>query len=282
MNLRMCLQDQYYDLDSMGLDDETFVAEPDRVLALQGLIEGDAMLMTEGYQTWLMRSNPAATFDLLGSVFGVSTEALYSAPLILQNELMFPYTVGRDFAYTLFVAGDPWELVNEAYAKPPQSTEHIIHPERYVGGDSPIPVSVADLLPVLPDGWRLVWDRTLGEFYLREHLRTLIPQETADAAAAGWGGDQYRIYFNDETAETVMVWRTVWDSPEDAEEFAAAYRGYGALRFADPGVPTADDTVCWYAEETLCLVTGPHETVVILVPERELITDVQGVLAPVR
>ncbi len=276
------LQDQYYDLIELGLDDETLAVDPDGVLALQALVEGDAMLMTEGFQNWLMSSNPGAVFSLLGEALLIQTDALFAAPAIVQNELMFPYTVGRDFVYTLFVAGEGWTLVDEAYADPPSSTEQIIHPERYVGGDAPIPVTVESLAPALSDDYRLVWDRTLGEFYLREHLRAVIPRETADTAAAGWGGDRYHIYFSDATEETVMVWRTVWDSPADAAEFAAAYRGYGALRFDDPGVPTDDHTVCWYRAETLCLRAGEHESVVILVPDRALIADVLPLVAPAR
>ena len=72
-------------------------------------------------------------------------------------------------------------------------------------------VSVEDLNAVLGDDYRLVWDRTLGEFYLREMLGVTVPAETYDAAAAGWGGDRYRIYFNDATDETVLVYRAVWD-----------------------------------------------------------------------
>ena len=276
------LQDQHFDLTGLGLDEEHQISEPDAVLALQGLVEGDAMLMTEGYQRWLMQSNPAAAFDLLREGLFIRTVAFAAAPPIVQYELAFPYTFGRNFAYTLFVAGDGWSLVNDAYSHPPQSTEHILHPERYVAGDDPIPVSVVPLDDVLGDDWRPVWDRTLGEFYLREHLRAVIPGETADVAAEGWGGDRYRVYFNDDTEETVLVWRTVWDSQADADEFAAAYRGYGALRFDTPGVPTDADTVCWYGEETLCLRAGEHESLVILVPDRAMIADILPLVAPVR
>ncbi len=276
------LQDQHYDLIALGLDDKTIYAQPDYVLAVGALVEGDAMLMTEGFQNWLMRTNPMAMLGVLGEALLIRTEALTAAPPITQRELLFPYTEGRNFAYTLFVAGEGWRLVNDAYAAPPRSTEQVLHPERYLAGDEPIPVSVAPLDEALGEGWRLVWDRTLGEFYLREHLRTEVPRETADSAAAGWGGDRYRIYFNDGTEATVMVWRTAWDTPEDAAEFAAAYRGYGALRFDDPGVPTDPTTVCWYAAVTLCLRAGAHETVVILVPDRAMIADVLPLVAPAR
>jgi hypothetical protein len=275
------LQDQYFDLDAVDTDTLVIVA-PDEALAYSALIEGDAMLMTEGYETWLMRSDPTAAFGVLGEGLLISSDQLSAAPPILQYELLFPYTYGRNFAYTLFTVGEGWRMVNEAYREPPQSTEQILHPERYVGGDQPVEVRVEGLAQVLGAGYRLVWNRSLGEFYLREMLRVTVPTETADAAAAGWGGDRYRIYFNDDTQQTVMIYRVGWDSPQDAEEFGAAFKGYGALRFADPGVVTDANMTCWYADVTLCLREGTIESVLIQVPDRAMIADVLPVLAPAR
>ena len=173
-------------------------------------------------------------------------------------------------------------MVNAAYRDLPQSTEQILHPERYVGGDQPVEVRVEGLAHVLGAGYRLVWQRTLGEFYLREMLRVTVPTETAEAAAAGWGGDRYRIYFKDSTGETVLLYRVVWDSTQDADEFAAAFKGYAALRFDDPGVETDPSMTCWYADVTLCLRQGTIESVLIQVPDRAMIADVLPVLAPAR
>ncbi|MBN1963380.1 MAG: hypothetical protein JW910_01960, partial [Anaerolineae bacterium] len=242
----------------------------------------DAMLMTEGYQMWLMDSDPLAVFSLLGEALFVETDALYAAPDIIQTELMFPYIAGRDFAYTLFVAGDGWPLVNAAYDAPPISTEHVLHPERYVGGEAPLAVGVAPVGDLLGDEYRLVWDRTLGEFYLREHLRLLLPNEIADPAAAGWGGDRYLLYFNDDIDTTVLVWRLAWDTEADAQEFAATYRGYNALRFAGPG-ESWGETTCWPGDlETLCLRAGTVETLVIVAPEATMLPDLIASQAPPR
>jgi len=45
------------------------------------------------------------------------------------------------------------------------------------------------------------------------------------AYASGWDGDRLHIY-DDGVAdnETAYVWRSVWDSPEEAAEFAEGYR----------------------------------------------------------
>jgi hypothetical protein len=45
------------------------------------------------------------------------------------------------------------------------------------------------------------------------------------AYASGWDGDRLHIYDTPgEDNETAYVWRLVWDSPAEAEEFAEGYR----------------------------------------------------------
>ena len=271
------LQDQYFDLEALGVDADYQAAYPDAALAALALVEGDAMLMTEGYQTWMMRQNPGMMFDILGDALLVQTQALLAAPEILQTELMFPYTEGRAFAYTIFAAAGNWEGVNAAYANPPLSTEQVLHPEYYLDGADPVDVRVV----ALDDAGRLVWDRTLGEFYLREHLRLNLPRDVADAAAAGWGGDRYQLYV-DEAGSSVLVWRTAWDTPEDAAEFAAAYQSYGSRVYGEPGFPLDEATTCWYGADVRCLRAGTGESLVIRVPDRAFVAGVLAAQSPVR
>ncbi len=266
------LQDQHFDLAALGLDQEHLAAMPDVILARQALVEGDAMLLTEGYQTWLLRRSPGAAFDLLGEALRVRTAALLAAPPILQAELMFPYTVGRDFAYALFMDAGGWAGVNAAYARLPLSTEQVLHPERYRAADAPLTVTLPPLEEALGPGWALLWERTLGEFTLREHLRQQLPRATADGAAAGWGGDRYRLYVDD-AGRIALALYTRWDTPADAAEFAAAYQGYAARFYDSAGFPVDEATLCWYGEaDVRCLWRGMDTVIVVRAPERALAT----------
>jgi len=53
-----------------------------------------------------------------------------------------------------------------------------------------------------------------------------VPAEEARRAAAGWGGD-LAFVFEREGRAPLFVWKTVWDRPEDAQEF---FRAYNALK----------------------------------------------------
>jgi hypothetical protein len=120
-----------------------------------------------------------------------------------------------------------WDAVKSAWTRPPESTEQVLHPEKFAAHESPRPVEP----PYKPSG-RLVNDGVLGEVL----TRTLLG-EGSDAAAAGWGGDRYQVW--DVSGKTLLVWRSVWDSSADAREFqeaalASARAQYGA---AEPRGP---------------------------------------------
>jgi hypothetical protein len=54
-----------------------------------------------------------------------------------------------------------------------------------------------------------------------------------NAAAAGWGGDRWELWVRG--SSTSILWSTVWDSPEDAREFAEALPGDGSLSWRREG-----------------------------------------------
>jgi hypothetical protein len=45
------------------------------------------------------------------------------------------------------------------------------------------------------------------------------------------GGDEYTVYHNDSTGETVFVMQTIWDTASEADEFAEAFQEYAEARF---------------------------------------------------
>jgi len=77
----------------------------------------------------------------------------------------------------------------------------------------------------------------MGEWYtylilgqgIEENAR--LDKDVAQAAAEGWGGDAYTVYYNEQTDETVMVLNWLWESEAEATEFVDAFREYADARF---------------------------------------------------
>lgn len=212
------LQDQHFDLGAM----DTRATTSDSTLAVEALIEGDATLLTAFYHY----QDPAeADWEHLVSLLLEAEQASYGAELDANATWAriqsFPYREGRLFAAALFQAGG-WEALNRAYTAPPRSTEQVLHPERYLGGQAdPAHVVVPYPGVALDEEWELLLRDTLGEFVIGLYLGTFLPEETAWQAADGWGGDTF-VAWEQEGGGQVRVWRTIWDSGAEAQEFERA------------------------------------------------------------
>jgi hypothetical protein len=260
------LQDQHYDLETLlPEDDDWYLEHPDEALARMALVEGDAS-MTELF--YIQRNMSVERLGaLLDEVDTLDLPVLDSAPEVIDRDLMFPYVEGIVFVQALYDAGG-YAAVNAAYTDPPTSTEQILHPERYIDfRDDPQEVTLADGLEVLGDDYRLVYEQPFGEFYLSLYLETQLSPDRAAAAAVGWDGDRYAVYYNDDTGDLAMVLRTVWDTTDEADEFYEAFRDFGESWSGAP--PTVDEAgqVCWTAPDALCLSwDGGMETLVVRAP----------------
>lgn len=247
------LQDQHFDLNA--LQDAVAGASPDAGLALTSLIEGDATAVMTLYLQEVAARNPLAVFGILLEGAQAGTLVLPDGiPQILVDELMFPYEGGMTFVLALSADGG-WDAVNAAFANPPTTSEQVLHPLKYQTGEVAQDVALADMSAALGSGWTQVWDTTIGEFYLRKHLATQLSGAEAETAAAGWGGDHFRVYQNGDGLAWAL--RIAWDTPTDKDEFDAAYADYGAARFGSE----AGENGCWQdADGALCTVAGISDT----------------------
>jgi hypothetical protein len=244
--LTHALQDQHFNL-------RRFESWPkhdaDAEAAAHALVEGDAMLVMMQY---VMRS-PARQLAMLKSLVmggGGSTEIYDRAPRVLRETLVFPYTQGAGWAGQVFRRGG-WEMISAAYKNLPQSTEQILHPEKYFAGEAPQKVLLKDVSAALGRGWRQADHDVNGEWgyylILDEFLKE---KETSQRAAAGWGGDRYALYTGPRPSDTLLVQKTLWDSPEDAREFFDAYARRTTKRYnATPLAEEAGGRLAWQTPE---------------------------------
>lgn len=259
------LQDQHFDLTELDL---LTADKPDQAQAVLALIEGDASLVMNLYMQALSARNPlGTTMQLLAQ--GFSTNTLFlppDLPDIITAELLSSYTDGAAFVGAIMADGG-LEAVNAAFEPDnlPQSTEQILHPQKYLDGEGPMTVMLN--APDLDPAWETIWDTTFGEFYLREYLRTQVPRRQAATAAAGWGGDHYQIYHNTETDQLAWLMHIEWDSAKDADEFTDAYVDFLASRFPD----VLADNSCWSTDtEALCFTDGPSSHTLAYAPTLDM------------
>jgi hypothetical protein len=212
-------------------------------------------------------ADPAAAEELLSSdALAASAEIPEDVPPILQEELTWPYFAGMEFVNLLRDEGG-WEAVNAAYAiesaNVVQSSEQIIHVDRYLAGDVPVSVAILPALDALDGaGWAL-----------RQYLGTQLDSDMVDEAATGWGGDRYTLYYNEAADERAFILRLMWDTADDAAEleFAAAYREFVGERMEN-NLQAINGAECWANDErgdALCLLATGGETLIGYAPTIE-------------
>ncbi|HSD83384.1 MAG TPA: hypothetical protein VLG46_05980, partial [Anaerolineae bacterium] len=271
------LLERRFDLEALGLYPACTRGE-EHCEALQALIEGDAELVTERWQ----EQGANDLYKAAWSQYQDLPEALNdpAAPPFVVRDVAFRHEQGRAFVETLYRRGG-WSAVNNAYEDPPISTEQILHPQKYVENEQPIEVNAVAVPKAFGGGWQIISDEALGEWRTYLLLSSSVDEaarlsdETAQKAAAGWGGDHYRVYYDQETDQAALVIQWAWDTPEDATEFQQAMNAYLDLRFRGAKAQVPDQT-CWSGNrQTTCLYSSETGTLWVLAPDFGLIEHVR-------
>jgi hypothetical protein len=212
--LTHALDDQHFEL--VRVDRLAARCRDERFAAALGLVEGSAQYVAGAAVTDLQ----PIVGDLGTDDAGAQVPA--GVPPFVQALQAWPYTAGPEFVRALVDAGGA-HAVDVPMRDLPVSTEQILHPDRYPG-DVPTQLDVPDVSAALGAGWRDVDVMEVGEAWLQLALELRVEGDLLDRAAPGWDGGIYRAWAD---GDRVAVWlRTAWDSPGEAEEFAAAMRAW--------------------------------------------------------
>lgn len=256
------LQDQYYQLEL--LNDEELDSEAS--LALRALAEGDATQVQLAYLFDGYFSTKEVNEIYTAIQNNSDSAALDAMPPVLRRSFAFPYDEGFTFVNTLYAQGG-FAAIDAAWQNPPRSTEHILHPDRYLAGDQPQLVTMPPLTDTLGVAWRQLDADVFGEFFLRQYLAQQLDDNTVDMAATGWGGDAYAVYLREEDEALAMALQLRWDTPLDEGEFAAAFAEYASV--VTSALPTAaGEGQCWQGDDLICLYVGAEGTTIIRAPDR--------------
>jgi hypothetical protein len=264
------LVDQEFNIGDLGVY-PMCEGDEQRCQAIRALLEGDATLVMD---QWLAQyASPQDYQDIFEYRPPRQTLPEQFPPPYVYPDTSFPYLQGLEFVTYLYQRGN-WAGVNEAYKRLPDSTEQILHPERYVSAEAPVTVTDSELGTVLGADWRLVKSNSLGEWttYLilayGADYSAQMDDSSSQQAAAGWGGDHYQVHYNDQTEQTVLAAHWVWDTSADQAEFSNLMKQHQSARFRGEAIdrPTG---ACWgFNGQVSCIYSSGRDTLWLLTPDQ--------------
>ncbi len=232
------LQDQYMNLDSI----QNVRGESDRMLAAQAVIEGQATLVPLMAAFGAGAELPGGwdrVRDMIRNSHSSDMAVFRSAPMMLQETLIFPYLSGAEFMRQ-FETRRPGQ---QPYgSNMPTSTEQILHPSTYFAAKAAQPLAIA--FPA-PRSGKVMYEDDMGEFGTRLFLfQFLQDQNAAIRVAAGWAGDRYEVVHF--PSGDGIAWLTFWQSAVQAAEYGSNVEQVIGRRFDQP---TARETKAGKAYE---------------------------------
>ena len=270
------LQEQHFDIHSKR---EALEDNSDAARSFGALVAGDAVLAELIYvNEHMTERDQEASRDPPSREL---VQAFRSAPHIVQRLYNYPFSEGTFFAYSLFQTNG-WDGVNSAYARQPQSTEHILHPERYLRKELPVTVEVPDIAAGLGEGWSQVDRDTLGEFMLLAYMETDFSPDEAAVAANGWGGDTFTLLKSPQD-QNLLVLSVVWDTDEDAREFFDTFQRFMVARTGgqwEAAGEGATSTLMTLLDQRISIVLGAAKTNVIFAPDETAMKSARAMMEP--
>ncbi len=129
-----------------------------------------------------------------------------------------------------------WEQVDRLFTDPPVSTEQVLHPEKWLAGETPDrlawpPFEETDLF----DEWELIHEDSIGELTWRIIFAEFDLATAGEPAAAGWNGDRFAMFRSPDGKALLYLLYTSWDTDKDAVEFQDLYREVLALKYPSDG-----------------------------------------------
>lgn len=203
-------------------------ANDDMALAARSLMSGDANAARVRFS---IADQLKLNFDRSGAPSAPPPN--YSAPAYLAEIWKFSQDKGSLFVEALAGQGGN-AAVDAAYARPPQSSAEILHPEQLYLANPPFQPIAVDLPDPTVGGLAPYFTNTAGELGSYIALRAWLGVDEATVASEGWAGDRYAVWAGEEGVGDHLFWKTVWRSPDDAREFFDQMRRVLMQRFAIP------------------------------------------------
>ncbi len=191
--LTHALQDQSFNLEKMskhdeevekhGLDDlDELVRTDEDSTCRSAVLEGQAMIVLLDYvmapQGQSVEKMPQVVELMQDSMDKSRGSPVFdSAPLLLQEELAFPYRQGMKFIKDLLVAGGKQLAYTGVLERMPQTTREIMEPKEYLAGHRVPPLLLPDL-SFLKKDYEPYDAGAVGQLDVSILLRVSMPMKT--------------------------------------------------------------------------------------------------------
>jgi hypothetical protein len=245
--LTHALQDQSYNLDKMskheeeiekkGLEDlDALIRNDESSTCRTSVLEGQAMIVFLDYMLAPMGRSVQDSPKLVDIMQAGATEKSQdspifdSAPLLLREELIFPYREGMTFIKELLVSGGKKLAYTGVLDHLPETTREIMEPKEYLAGRR-VPPLLLPNLSFLKKDYEGYDAGAIGELDVDILLKVYANDELATRLSHEWRGGAYYAAGRkgakpadpNSSAHIGLYYISKWSGESAAREFAKAY-----------------------------------------------------------
>ena len=274
--LEHALQDQNFHLEEwLKKDDPTAnVAtggdSSEQKAARRAVVEGQAtavmleyVLSKQGRSLTDLPVIPPERLQAFAERF-TNSQTTQSVPLMLREEMVFPYIYGFTFVHQVLLKGGREQAYSGLFKRPPESTRQILEPGTYLAHEKLLPLALPPFDGVLGSKYQKIESGSMGEF----DCMTLMKQfnsPNAHELAASWRGDYFyatqRVPKSADTAKPAtanplrpedvsLIFVSRWATRAAARQFAAFYIGAVPQRYSNPQrVDQTAENASWNTSE---------------------------------
>jgi hypothetical protein len=254
--LTHALQDQSYDLEKMSKHDEEIerkglknlnemIRNDEESACRSAVVEGQAMIVLLDYILAPAKKsvvNAPEFVDMMEGQMKKSGDSpvFDSAPLLLREELTFPYRDGMKFIRDLLVARGKGLAYKGVLERMPQTTREIMEPKEYLAGHRVPPLLLPDLRFLKKD-YEPFDAGAVGELDVNILLRVYADEDTAKRLTPEWRGGAYyaagrkgaKPSDRNSTAHVGLYYISKWATGDAAQEFAKVYAAALSSRYKE-------------------------------------------------
>jgi hypothetical protein len=252
--LTHALQDQSYDLYKMNKKEEEIekrgMADLKELLkndeastCRSAVLEGQGMIVLFDYELAPYGKSVETAPEVIDAAQNSmekdkSSPVLDSAPLLLQEELLFPYRQGMNFIKALLLAGGKKMAYTNVFEHMPQTTREIMEPKEYLAGHRVQPLFLPEL-NFLKKDYEPYDAGAVGELDVSILLKIYAEEAVANHLASEWRGGAYyaagrrdlKPTDKNSTGHIGLYYISKWSTSIAAREFARIYGGALADRY---------------------------------------------------